>query len=146
MDTKKVGDSKNNGRELRPKGNPEPVRVHDFQIPELGEVAPYGVYDIAANHGWVSVGISADTQPASRPVILRDLALERSGPSLCNALASVTGASVAGRPVEGRRARYERRAEIRGRLAPSRDWRGPHAGPHRLCHCPPRGRALLLTA
>jgi Rhodopirellula transposase DDE domain len=37
------------------------VRVHDFKIPELGKVAPYGVYDIAANHGWVSVGISADT-------------------------------------------------------------------------------------
>jgi hypothetical protein len=64
VDTKKkelVGDFKNNGRELRPKGDPEPVRVHDFQIPELGKVAPYGVYDIAANHGWVSVGISADT-------------------------------------------------------------------------------------
>ena len=64
VDTKKkelVGDFKNNGRELRPKGDPEPVRVHDFQIPELGKVAPYGVHDIAANHGWVSVGISADT-------------------------------------------------------------------------------------
>jgi hypothetical protein len=64
VDTKKkelVGDFKNNGRELRSKGNPEPVRVHDFKIPELGKVAPYGVYDIAANHGWVSVGISADT-------------------------------------------------------------------------------------
>jgi len=35
--------------------------VHDFKIPELGKVAPYGVYDIAANHGWVSVGIDADT-------------------------------------------------------------------------------------
>jgi len=64
VDTKKkelVGDFKNNGRELRPRGNPEQVRVHDFKIPELGKVAPYGVYDIAANHGWVSVGISADT-------------------------------------------------------------------------------------
>ena len=64
VDTKKkelVGDFKNNGRELRPKGDPESVRVHDFKIPELGKVAPYGVYDIAANHGWVSVGISADT-------------------------------------------------------------------------------------
>ena len=39
----------------------EPVRVHDFKIPELGKVAPYGVYDIAANHGWVSVGVDADT-------------------------------------------------------------------------------------
>ena len=64
VDTKKkelVGDFKNNGRELRPQGQPEPVRVHDFKIPELGKVAPYGVYDIAANHGWVSVGIDADT-------------------------------------------------------------------------------------
>ena len=64
VDTKKkelVGDFKNNGRELRRKGDPEPVRAHDFKIPELGKAAPYGVYDIAANHGWVSVGISADT-------------------------------------------------------------------------------------
>ncbi len=64
VDTKKkelVGDFKNNGRELRRAGDPEPVRVHDFKIPELGKVAPYGVYDIAANHGWVSVGIDADT-------------------------------------------------------------------------------------
>jgi hypothetical protein len=64
VDTKKkelVGDFKNNGRELRPKGQPEAVRVHDFKIPELGKVAPYGVYDIAANHGWVSIGIDADT-------------------------------------------------------------------------------------
>jgi Rhodopirellula transposase DDE domain len=64
VDTKKkelVGDFKNNGHELRRQGDPEPVRVHDFKIPELGKVAPYGVYDIAANHGWVSVGIDADT-------------------------------------------------------------------------------------
>ena len=64
VDTKKkelVGDFKNAGRELRPQGQPEPVRVHDFKIPELGKVAPYGVYDIAANHAWVSVGIDADT-------------------------------------------------------------------------------------
>lgn len=64
VDTKRkelIGDFKNNGRELRPMGQPEPVRVHDFAIPELGKVAPYGVYDIAANDGWVSVGIDADT-------------------------------------------------------------------------------------
>jgi len=64
VDTKKkelVGDFKNGGRELRPKGQPEPVRVHDFVIPELGKVAPYGVYDIAANDGWVNLGISHDT-------------------------------------------------------------------------------------
>ncbi len=64
VDTKKkelVGDFKNAGRELRPQGKPEKVRAHDFKLPELGKVAPYGVYDIAANHGWVSVGIDADT-------------------------------------------------------------------------------------
>src|SRR3954470_1844748 len=64
VDTKKkelVGDFKNPGRELRPKGNPEPVRVHDFELPELGKVAPYGVYALAANAGWVSVGVDADT-------------------------------------------------------------------------------------
>src|SRR6266403_1410462 len=52
---------KNGGRELRRKGDPEPVRVHDFEIKGLGKVAPYGVYDIAANQGWVNVGSDADT-------------------------------------------------------------------------------------
>jgi len=64
VDTKKkelVGDFKNGGRELRAKGDPEPVRVHDFKIPELGKVAPYGIYDITANSGWVNIGIDHDT-------------------------------------------------------------------------------------
>jgi hypothetical protein len=64
VDTKKkelVGDFKNNGREWRPQGKPEPVRVHDFLIPELGRAVPYGVYDIGENAGWVSVGIDHDT-------------------------------------------------------------------------------------
>ena len=64
VDTKKkelVGDFKNGGRELRPKRQPEAVRVHDFLIPELGRAVPYGVYDIAGNAGWVSVGIDHDT-------------------------------------------------------------------------------------
>ena len=64
VDAKKkelVGDFKNGGREWRPKGHPEEVRVHDFKIPELGRVTPYGVYDLAANTGWVSVGIDHDT-------------------------------------------------------------------------------------
>jgi len=64
VDTKKkelVGDFRNAGRDWRPKGSPEEVRVHDFVIPELGRAAPYGVYDIAANAGWVSVGIDHDT-------------------------------------------------------------------------------------
>ena len=64
VDTKKtelVGDFKNGGRELRLKGNPEPVRVHDFAIPELGKAVPYGIYDVSANAGFVNVGINADT-------------------------------------------------------------------------------------
>jgi transposase len=64
VDTKKkelVGDFKNSGRELRPQGKPEQVRVHDFLIPELGRATPYGIYDLAQNTGWVSVGMDHDT-------------------------------------------------------------------------------------
>jgi transposase len=64
VDTKKkelIGDFKNAGREWQPKGQPEQVRVHDFIDDELGKVAPYGVYDVTANEGWVSVGITHDT-------------------------------------------------------------------------------------
>ena len=64
VDTKKkepVGNFKNPGREWHPKGQPTQVRVHDFVIKELGKVAPYGVYDLAANRGWVNVGIDHDT-------------------------------------------------------------------------------------
>ena len=64
VDTKKkelVGDFKNAGREWRPNGQPEEVRVHDFLIKRLGRAVPYGVYDLAADVGWVSVGIDHDT-------------------------------------------------------------------------------------
>lgn len=64
VDTKKkelVGDFKNGGREWRPQGRPLPVRVHDFLDPALGKAIPYGVYDLANNEGWVSVGIDHDT-------------------------------------------------------------------------------------
>ena len=64
VDTKKkelVGDFKNAGREYRPAGEPERVRVHDFIDPALGRASPYGVYDIANDSGWVSVGIDHDT-------------------------------------------------------------------------------------
>jgi len=64
VDTKKkelIGDFKNAGREWPPKGMPEAVRVHDFIDPALGKVAPYGIYDVTANTGWVSVGIDHDT-------------------------------------------------------------------------------------
>ena len=64
VDAKKkenVGNFKNGGREWRPKGSPEQVNVHDFKDKELGKVTPYGVYDVAANAGWVSVGTDHDT-------------------------------------------------------------------------------------
>ncbi|MGH7471482.1 MAG: ISAzo13 family transposase [Longimicrobiales bacterium] len=64
VDTKKkelVGDFKNPGRSWRPKGTPEPVRVHDFLIPSQGKAIPYGVYDLQRNEGWVSVGMDHDT-------------------------------------------------------------------------------------
>ncbi len=64
VDTKKkelVGDFKNAGREWHPKGQPPTVRVHDFQDAELGKAIPYGVYDLGADAGWVSVGIDHDT-------------------------------------------------------------------------------------
>jgi len=64
VDTKKkelVGDFKNGGKEWRPAGNPEPVRVYDFVDKALGKANPYGVYDPVANVGWVSVGVDHDT-------------------------------------------------------------------------------------
>lgn len=64
VDTKKkelIGDFKNAGRQWRPRGEPEEVRVHDFLDKNLGKVIPYGVYDMINNQGWVSVGIDHDT-------------------------------------------------------------------------------------
>ena len=64
VDTKKkelVGNYRNAGSDWRPKGDPQRVKVHDFEDKKLGKVAPYGVYDIAADAGWVSVGITHDT-------------------------------------------------------------------------------------
>jgi len=64
VDTKKkelIGDFKNAGREWQPKGEPVPVRVHDFIDDALGKLVPYGVYDLARNTDWVNVGIDHDT-------------------------------------------------------------------------------------
>ena len=64
VDTKKkelVGAFRNGGSDYRPRGEPQRVKVHDFIDKALGKVVPYGVYDVAANEGWVSVGITADT-------------------------------------------------------------------------------------
>jgi hypothetical protein len=64
VDAKKrelVGDFKNNGREWEPTGQPVEVRCHDFKDEDLGHAIPYGVYDIKANEGMVSVGVTNDT-------------------------------------------------------------------------------------
>lgn len=64
VDAKKkelVGDFKNAGREWHPQGQAPQVRVYDFVDPELGKAIPYGVYDLHANVGWVSVGVDHDT-------------------------------------------------------------------------------------
>ena len=63
-----MGDFKNGGRSIRrriaqwrPQGDPQKVRVHDFLDKKLGKAIPYGVYDLARNAGWVSVGVDHDT-------------------------------------------------------------------------------------
>jgi DDE family transposase len=64
VDTKKkelIGNFRNGGTDYRPKGNPQRVNVHDFEDKKLGKVVPYGVYDVTANAGFVSVGITSDT-------------------------------------------------------------------------------------
>ena len=64
VDTKKkelVGNFKNAGTDYRPKGDPRRVNVHDFEDKQLGKVVPYGVYDVTADAGFVSVGITSDT-------------------------------------------------------------------------------------
>ena len=64
VDTEEAGAGRgfqDGGREWRPKGSPEPVRVHDFKDKQLGKAIPYGVYDLANDEGWVNVGIDHDT-------------------------------------------------------------------------------------
>jgi Rhodopirellula transposase DDE domain len=74
VDTKKkelVGEFKNPGEEWHPQGQPQPVNVHDFPDKKLGKAIPYGVYDLAGNEGWVSVGIDHDTAEFACASILR---------------------------------------------------------------------------
>jgi hypothetical protein len=74
VDTKKkelVGHYKNNGKEWRPQGEPELVEVYDFVNQELGRANPYGVYDLASNTGWVSVGTDHDTSSFAVETIRR---------------------------------------------------------------------------
>ena len=74
VDTKKkelIGDFRNGGQEWQPKGSPEPVWAHDFIDKKLGKAIPYGVYDVAGNRGWVSVGADHDTAEFATETIHR---------------------------------------------------------------------------
>jgi hypothetical protein len=74
VDTKKkelVGEYKNPGQEWLPQGQPQEVKTHDFPDPKQGKAIPYGVYDLANNQGWVSVGIDHDTAQFAAQSILR---------------------------------------------------------------------------
>ena len=74
VDTKKkelVGEFRNSGREWQPKGEPVEVLIHDFMDKDLGKAIPYGVYDLTANQGWVSVGIDHDTARFATEAIRR---------------------------------------------------------------------------
>ncbi len=74
VDTKKkelVGDYKNNGQEWMPQGKPERVQVHDFPDPKVGKAIPYGIYDVAADSGWVSVGQDHDTSAFAGAILRR---------------------------------------------------------------------------
>jgi hypothetical protein len=74
VDTKKkelVGDFKNAGRDWRRQGQPEEVRANDFLIKELGRAVLHGVYDLASNAGWASVGVTHDTAAFAVQTICR---------------------------------------------------------------------------
>lgn len=74
VDTKKkelIGNYKNGGTDYRPEGDPQRVKVHDFEDKALGKVVPYGVYDVGANTGWVNVGITSDTAESAVASIRR---------------------------------------------------------------------------
>jgi len=74
VDTKKkelIGEFRNAGREWQRKGEPVQVLIHDFMDKDLGKAIPYGVYDVSANQGWVSVGIDHDTAEFAAQAIRR---------------------------------------------------------------------------
>jgi hypothetical protein len=150
VDTKKkelVGDFKNGGRELRPKGQPEPVRVHDFIIPELGKAVPYGVYDITANEGWVNLSINHDTAAFAVESIRRWW--HELGATLSRGAATYDHRRLrrqqwcARASVEARTARPSRRTPDRDQRLPSaagHQQMEPHRAPHVRLHHPELAR------
>ncbi len=82
VDTKKkelIGEYANRGRERHPEGAPTRVAVHDFVDPEVGRAIPYGIYDVANDEGWVSVGDTAANGPIVGPQALQ---MEDEGPGI----------------------------------------------------------------
>ena len=67
----KVGQFANGGAEWRPKGRPERVNVHDFPSGAIGKAIPYGICDLGANAGWVSVGTDHDTSAFAAATLRR---------------------------------------------------------------------------
>ena len=83
-----IGEYKNGGSDYRASGCPDAVNVHDFVDKTLGKVVPYGVYDIGANAGWVSLGITSDTAEFAVNAILTWI--ERVGPARYPAMRELT--------------------------------------------------------
>ena len=129
VDTKKkelIGNFKNGGTDYRPKGDPRRVNVHDFEDKKLGKVVPYGVYDVTANAGFVSVGITSDT--AEFAVEVDQLLARTHGTT---ALSECAGADDHGglRRLE-RGAALEARTAKAGRPERARDPRPPRTARH----------------
>jgi hypothetical protein len=125
VDAKKkelVGQFKNGGQEWAPKGSPEQVNVHDFKDPELGKAIPYGVYDLAANIGWVSVGVDHDTAAFAVQSIRNwwnAMGKDRY-PAAATLLISADGGGSNGYPgIEGRAGRVRRRDRAGDHRVPS---------------------------
>jgi Rhodopirellula transposase DDE domain/WD domain, G-beta repeat len=109
VDTKKkelVGNYKNGGTDYRRKGDPLRVNVHDFEDKTLGKVAPYGVYDVTANEGWVSVGITADPLNGHKGTV-RSAAFSADGKHIVTASDDHTARLWASRPASGSASRSQ---------------------------------------
>src|SRR3954447_9733531 len=133
VDTKKkelVGHFRNGGREWHPRGAPEDVRVHDFLIKELGRAVPYGIYDLAANAGWVSVGMDHDTAAFAVQTIRRWW--REIGYRLC----PISRCQAAGDHRRWRRQQRLARAAVEARVARPRDRTRPrhHGSPPAAWH------------
>jgi hypothetical protein len=119
VDTKKkepVGNFANGGAEWQPAGEPEQVGVHDFPDPEIGKAIPYGVYDLGANAGWVSVGTDHDTAAFAVATLRRWW--EQIGRAAYPAASRLLLCADAGGPTGIGSGRGDRTGPVRGRHGP----------------------------